>query len=138
MQSQAVHERAPLRTCAVTGTSGYVGSKIAGRLAAQGWAVRAFTRTSPSERHLHLTHAHFDLGEGPPAPAAFEDVDALVHAAYDFHTTGWPEIERVNVEGSRNLFAAAHDAGVRRIVLVSTVAAFPEARSLYGRAKLED
>lgn len=57
--------------------------------------------------------------------------------AYDFSATGWQEIERVNIEGSRRLFAAAGEAEVARIVLVSTIAAFPGARSLYGRAKLE-
>jgi nucleoside-diphosphate-sugar epimerase len=68
---------------------------------------------------------------------ALEDVDALVHLAYDFSVTRWADIERVNVDGSRRLFAAARDAGVERIVLVSTLAAFPGARSSYGRAKLE-
>ena len=47
------------------------------------------------------------------------------------------EIARVNVDGSGRLFVAAQRAGVERVVFISSVAAFPGARSLYGRAKLE-
>jgi nucleoside-diphosphate-sugar epimerase len=81
-------------------------------------------------------HVPFDLATGP-APQALEGVDALVHAAYDFTHTRWSDIVRVNIDGSRRLLAAARAQDVSRIVCVSTVAAFPGARSMYGRAKLE-
>jgi nucleoside-diphosphate-sugar epimerase len=122
--------------CAITGASGYVGSRMASHLVSAGWEVRAFCRTKPDIRHDRLTHVPFDLAIGP-APMALEDVDALVHGAYDFGPTRWGDIARVNVEGSRRLLVAARDAHVERIVLLSTVAAFPGARSMYGRAKLE-
>lgn len=77
----------------------------------------------------------FELG-GKPDGAALAGADALVHCAYDFRPARWADVERVNIEGSRLLFAAARQAGVQRIVLISTVAAFPGARSRYGRAKL--
>src|SRR5207245_6265012 len=44
-------------------------------------------------------------------------------------------LRRWNVEGSRRLFAAARGAGVRRILFVSSMASWAEARSAYGRAK---
>jgi nucleoside-diphosphate-sugar epimerase len=124
------------RICAITGASGYVGSRMAGHLARAGWEVRALCRTEPHLRHDRLTHVPFDLAIGP-APAAFEGVDAFVHAAYDFSPTRWSDIARINIEGSHRLLAAASDAHVERVVLVSTVAAFPGALSMYGRAKLE-
>jgi nucleoside-diphosphate-sugar epimerase len=136
MQDTTVQQESLSNTCAVTGASGYVGSRIAGHLTRQGWNVRALSRSGSSEKHFHLTHVHFELGANP-TPQALDGVDALVHAAYDFRVTSWPDIERVNVDGSRRLFAAAREANVERIVLVSTLAAFPGARSLYGRAKLE-
>jgi nucleoside-diphosphate-sugar epimerase len=123
-------------TCAITGTSGYVGSQMASYLANDGWEIRALSRSPASEKRFRLTQVHFDLSE-ELAPGAFDGVDALVHPAYDFSATRWPDIERVNVEGSRRLFAAAHAAEIQRIIFVSTLAAFPGARSLYGRAKLE-
>jgi nucleoside-diphosphate-sugar epimerase len=136
MLDTTVHDRSLRGTCAITGTSGYVGSGIRSRLAGQGWTIRTLSRSRPSEKHFHSTHVHFELG-GELAPQTLEGVDALVHAAYDFRATRWRDIQRVNVEGSRRLFAAAREAKVERIVLVSTIAAFPGARSLYGRAKLE-
>jgi len=114
--------------CAVTGASGYVGSQVAEHLSASGWTVRRLGRSGSDVR--------FDLANPVPA-SAFDGADALVHLSYDFGCQGWREIERVNVGGSRRLFAAARSAGIERIVCVSTVAAFPGARSNYGRAKLE-
>jgi nucleoside-diphosphate-sugar epimerase len=127
---------ASVGVCAVTGASGYVGSRVAGRLAGAGWEVRALCRAQSRLEDRRLRRAPFTLGQAVD-PAALAGVDALVHAAYDFRPTAWAEVERVNVEGTRRLLAAARGGGVRRIVCLSTVAAFPRARSMYGRAKLE-
>jgi nucleoside-diphosphate-sugar epimerase len=80
--------------------------------------------------------AHFRLGE-PVSPDVFDGCDALVHCAYDFAPRDWAEISSTNVVGAFKLFEAALAAGVRRIVLISTISAFEGCRSLYGRAKLE-
>jgi nucleoside-diphosphate-sugar epimerase len=122
------------RTCAVTGATGYVGSRVARRLAGAGWEIRALARTRA--QGAEWAQVHFALGEEMPL-VALEGVDALVHIAYDFAPTRWREIRAVNVEGSRRLLAAARAAGVQRIVVMSTTAAFPGCSSLYGRAKLE-
>jgi nucleoside-diphosphate-sugar epimerase len=121
--------------CAITGASGYVGGCVASRLADAGWEVRALGRSRSEQERSGFTHAHFELGQ-PVAPQALVGADALVHLAYDFSLNHWADIERVNVEGSRRLLAAAREAGVDRIVYMSSIAAFPTARSLYGRAKL--
>ena len=121
--------------CAVTGADGYLGSRVARRLAEAGWTIEAFSRRR-GKQGVGNCRVHFELGEGI-APTALADIDALVHAAYDFSASRWCDIKRINVDGSRRLFAAAHAANVERIVLVSSIAAFPGARSLYGRAKLE-
>jgi nucleoside-diphosphate-sugar epimerase len=121
--------------CAITGASGYVGGCVASRLADAGWEVRALGRPRSEQERSGFTEAHFELGQ-PVAPQALAGADALVHLAYDFSLNRWIDIERVNVEGSRRLFAAAREAGVDRIVYMSSIAAFPTASSLYGRAKL--
>lgn len=121
--------------CAITGAGGYVGSCVAGRLAAAGWEVRALCRPRPGHSQTAFAQADFELGQQVD-PQALSGADALVHLAYDFSLNRWIDIERVNVEGSRRLFVSAREAGVDRIVHVSSVAAFPGARSLYGRAKL--
>jgi nucleoside-diphosphate-sugar epimerase len=121
--------------CAITGASGYVGGCVASRLADAGWEVRALGRRRSEQERSGFTEAHFDLGQRV-APQALAGADALVHLAYDFSLNRRSDIERVNVEGSRRLFAAAREAGVDRIVYMSSIAAFPTASCLYGRAKL--
>ena len=65
------------------------------------------------------------------------NITALVHCAYDFKPVSRREIQRVNVEGSRKLLAAATAGGVQRIAVMSTISAFEGCRSDYGKAKLE-
>ncbi len=121
--------------CALTGATGYLGSRIARRLLEDGWTIRSLCRT-PVETDLAGEHAYFDLN-GDVAAQALAGADALVHAAYDFSAVRRRDVERINVAGSRRLLSAAREAHIERIVLVSSIAAFPEAPSLYGRAKLE-
>lgn len=116
--------------CLLTGASGYVGSLIAEKLAAEGWAVTAMTR-APKPGQVQ-----FQLGE-PVAADALRGADALIHCAYDFQAVEWNDIRAVNVEGSQRLFEAAKAAGLKRVVLISTISAFDGCRSKYGRAKLE-
>jgi nucleoside-diphosphate-sugar epimerase len=119
------------RTVAVTGASGYVGGVIARRLRDDGWHVVALTRSPTGNADEHRTWSL----QGRQLPE-LADVDLLVHAAYDFTPTEWIDVERVNVGGTRTLLNAAHDAGVRRVIHISSLAAFRGTRSRYGTAKL--
>jgi len=119
------------RRVAITGASGYVGTALAARFERAGWTVTRLTRAGGDA-------VRFRLGEEVD-PELFRSrrMDALVHAAYDFAPVTWTDIRRVNVEGSRKLLSAAREGGVHRIVVLSSISAFPGCRSLYGRAKLE-
>jgi nucleoside-diphosphate-sugar epimerase len=119
------------RTVAVTGASGYVGGVIARRLRDDGWHVIALTRSPTSNADEHRTWS-LQTRQAPELAG----VDLLVHAAYDFTPTDWMAIEQVNVGGARRLFDAALDAGVQRLMHISSLAAFRGARSRYGTAKL--
>ena len=107
----------------VTGGTGYVGSRVASALDAQGASV------------LRFGHTDFSLTAGIE-PARLEGVQGLVHAAWDFRARTAADIDRINVEGSMRLLNATVAAGVERVVFVSTLSAFPGCGSLYGRAKL--
>jgi nucleoside-diphosphate-sugar epimerase len=64
-------------------------------------------------------------------------VDVLVHAAWDMRANTLNELRRAVVAGSERLYSAAAQAGVKRIVFISTISAFEGCRSAYGRSKLE-
>jgi nucleoside-diphosphate-sugar epimerase len=121
------------RVAAVTGASGYLGSRIARALEAAGWRVVRLVRNpdpaDPDERWL-------DVGK-PLDPGLLESIDLLVHAAYDLTVTSSDDIWRINVEGTARLLEAARDAGVRRIIVLSSMSAYEGTSQLYGRAKLE-
>lgn len=61
-------------------------------------------------------------------------VTCLIHAAWDMR--GTREAREINEDGAATLFRGARDAGVRRIVFISTLSAFSGCRSLYGQSKL--
>jgi nucleoside-diphosphate-sugar epimerase len=86
--------------------------------------------------------------------AAFRDVDVVVHLAFLIISGNEETTRAVNVEGTLNAFRAAADAGVRRFVYASSVAAYgfhpdnpvgmdedwpvrPAARLSYARQKAE-
>ena len=113
--------------CVITGASGYVGSCIAGYMARKGFEIIEAGRSGS---------IRFSLGDAIDKKA-FEGVDALVHCAYDFRPKSWEETRRVNVYGSIGVLRAAKEAGVKRIIFLSSMSAFPGCVSDYGRAKLE-
>jgi nucleoside-diphosphate-sugar epimerase len=119
--------------CGVTGSGGYVGSRLVRRLRADGAGVVEFRGAPPAGQ---TALRKFQL-EGAADSALFRDIDVLIHCAYDFKARTWSEIRSVNVDGSRRLFESAARAGVKRFVLISSISAFAGCRSLYGRAKLE-
>src|SRR5580698_2400319 len=119
--------------CAITGASGYVGSRVAQRLG-QDARVVALTRKPAGNADISWSLTSTD----DIAPLFRQQrVSVLIHAAWDFSAVTSQEIQRVNVEGSIRLLRMAKAAGVSRIVFISTISAFAGARSLYGKAKLQ-
>ncbi len=113
------------QTWLVTGASGYVGSKIAEWAERNGATVVRAGRAGP---------ARLVLPDEIPRDAV-ASADVLVHAAYDFGPRDPASARRVNVDGSRALLECAASHEVRAIVL-SSLSAFPAARSLYGQTKM--
>ena len=126
----------PTPVAAVTGASGYLGSRICTTLEARGWRVVRLVRSSSRSQQSACA---YDLA-APVTTQVREllhSADVLVHAAYDLSLTRAADIWRVNVEGTRHLLEAAADARVRRIIVLSSMSAFEGTSQLYGRAKLD-
>jgi nucleoside-diphosphate-sugar epimerase len=115
----------------VTGAYGYLGSLIRGRLDAAGWTTTALARTPRSGDSA----ARWSLDAAPPSDL-LGAADALVHCAYDFEPRTREDVWAVNVAGSRRLLEAAASAGVSRILVISSMSAYPGTGQIYGQAKL--
>jgi nucleoside-diphosphate-sugar epimerase len=114
----------PHGPCLITGASGFIGGRLAARMAADGRPVRCLARagsdTSPL-RVLGLPVVRGDLGEPDSLAAAVTGCRQVVHCAAlvsDWATVA--EIRAANVTGTRNMLAAAEAAGTERFVHIST------------------
>jgi len=121
---------------AITGASGYLGARICSTLESRAWHVIRLVR---STRMNPVKELPYDLANPitHQVREKLRTVDVLIHCAYDLSLTGAIDIWKVNVEGTRRLLEVAKDAGVRRIIVMSSMSAFDGTTQLYGRAKLE-
>ncbi|MFI5332427.1 MAG: NAD-dependent epimerase/dehydratase family protein, partial [Desulfobaccales bacterium] len=111
----------------VTGGTGFVGRAVVVALLAQGRPVRVLARNPkhPALAGLPVEVAPGDLRDRASLELALEGCSRLFHVAADYRL--WvpdpEEMYAVNVEGTRNLLAAAQARGVSRVVYTSTVGA---------------
>ena len=122
----------PNRLAAVTGASGYLGSRISAKLEAGGWRVLRLVRTPTGS---DTSERRYDIRD-PITAQLLNSVNLLVHTAYDFSVSSRADIWTTNVDGTARLLAAANEAGVGRIVVLSTMSAYEGTQQLYGQAKL--
>lgn len=110
------------KTVLVTGGTGFIGSHLVAALSQQGHHVRTFGRSPRSERlPAEVDYWQFDLDGTQLIDQVMGDVDVLIHAAGASTTTSdAQEMENVNVCGTTQLAQAAYEAGVGRMVYVST------------------
>jgi len=96
---------------------------VARKLLARGEKVRALVRPSSKIREMEVETAIGDLREPESLERAVSGCRAVYHVAADYRlwAKDQTELYRSNVEGTRNLLAAARKAGVDRVVYTSTV-----------------
>ncbi len=110
-------------TVLVTGGTGFVGPHVVHALRARETPVRALVRDPARGSRLAAWGAELAVGDvTDPASlrAACEGAEAVVHLVAIIR--GRPaDFERVMAQGTRNVVAAAEEAGVRRFVLASAL-----------------
>ncbi len=131
------------RVCALTGAHGYVGSALRRGLTAAGWTVVSLSRREKlagDETGDEIRWSLEDASASGPNALREElrrrEVSAVVHAAWDLRLVRPRDLERVNVQGSLRLLDEAQAADVPRFVFISSISAFDEAESYYGKTKL--
>ncbi len=118
----------------VTGARGYVGGLVQRHLNEAGYRTVSLAR-SQNEADVLGEQRFFDLSS-----RVFEDaltgLDGIVHCAWDMTSSGKSDLWATNVEGSNRLVEAATRLGVRRVIFMSSMAAFEGTRQWYGLTKL--
>lgn len=118
----------------VTGGTGFLGSHLIRALVAAGKPVRALYRNQPPSRLQDIFHkiewVQGDILDICELEDAMEGVSQVYHCAaiVSFQAGDKGRIMKINVEGTANVVNAALDAGVKKLLYVSSVAAI-------GRAK---
>ena len=124
----------------LTGATGFLGARVVSQLAERGKRVRALARlgsntsSSSGSRVLWVTG---DLLEPSSLAPLLEGARVLVHMAAKMQSSDEAAVRAVNTDGTRALLSAAGEAGVERIVFVSSVAAQRMGMGPYGESKRE-
>jgi len=112
----------------ITGATGFLGSRLCPRMIEEGYQVRILCRSTSSPSSLAKLRLEKCLGDVTDMKAVSDAVrgtDYVIHAAANMNY--WRQNEgrqmKVNVEGTRNVAVAAREAGVTRLLHVSSVAA---------------
>lgn len=116
----------------LTGATGFVGWSLAELLLAEGHAVRCLVRSPSRAAALGAQGAAIvrgDVGSGEGVEEAVRGIEGVVHAAGVIRAWTEAEYYRTNAEGTRILALRAREAGARRFLLVSSLAATGPRRS---------
>jgi nucleoside-diphosphate-sugar epimerase len=121
-------------TIAVTGGTGFVGSRFIETAVAAGHRVQALTRR-PQPPRAGIDWIDGSLGDSDSVRRLVTGSNCVVHIAGVINARDPAEFERGNVQGTLAMLAAATAAGVTRFVHVSSLAAREPKLSNYGASK---
>jgi dihydroflavonol-4-reductase len=113
----------------VTGANGFTGSHLVKALEQRGDTVMALVRKTSDLSRLADTNvqlAYGDITDRPSLEAALQGVDRVFHtAAYvELGIVDAARMQRINVDGTRNVLEAARSAGVQKMVYCSTIGVY--------------
>jgi nucleoside-diphosphate-sugar epimerase len=109
----------------VTGGSGFFGHLLVERLLARGDSVRNLDLTPADDEFAGVDFHRGDIRDAAAVRRACEGIDAIYHNVAQQPLSKNPELMRtVNLDGTRNLLAAALDCGVRKVIFTSSTAVF--------------
>lgn len=119
---------------AITGGTGFVGTRTITLALERGHQVRALTRRDQPEAP-GVTWVRGTLEQPDRLLQLVSGADAILHIAGVVNAPDDAGFQRGNVDGTRNILAAAETAAVRRFVHVSSLAAREPDLSRYGHSK---
>src|SRR5213595_3616546 len=118
----------PSLTVAVTGPTGELGQAVVGALERSREVTRilgmARSPFDPSRRGWKkFFYTRGDVLDGEAVASLVNGADVVVHLAFIIMSKA-EDSRAVNLDGSRNVFQAATEAGAKRLIYASSVAAY--------------
>jgi dihydroflavonol-4-reductase len=127
----------------VTGANGHIGSNTVRSLLQRGYDVIPFVRSTSDLRgieKLGLSYQFGDIMDYSSLQTASKGCDAIIHHAgvYRIWAKNPDDIIQPALEGTKNIFKAAKENGIRRMVYTSSIAAVGSLREPVGRRTESD
>lgn len=113
----------------VTGSTGFIGAHVVRALLAAGHQVRALRRATSATTALEDVYGYElvigDVLDPASLEGALDGCEWVFHVAAvsDYWRQPVERLYRVNVDGTRNVLAAARQAGVKRLIFTSSASA---------------
>ena len=114
-----------VRSIVVTGAAGHLGSHLAPELVREGFSVRGLDIVAPASPPQGYELLHADLTDRDALTAALDGADMVVHCAsiHPWKPYSDDQYFDANVKGTWNLYRAAAERGIARVVLTSSICA---------------
>jgi dihydroflavonol-4-reductase len=116
----------PAKRALVTGASGHLGANLVRALLDEGYAVRALVhRDRRALAGLSIETAEGDVTDLASVVAAADGCDLVFHCAarIQLHDRDLDALQAINVGGTANIIRACREAGVSRLIYLSSIEA---------------
>lgn len=118
---------------ALTGATGFLGRSVVRLLVKDGLNIRALTRRPQKQSGIDWISG--DLQNKAALEEVCAGADTVIHIAGLTKARTLAQLLSVNEQGTANLVQAAHAAGAKRFILISSIAAREPHLSNYAKSK---
>lgn len=118
----------------LTGANGFLGSHLHGTLISQGYSIVTGLREKSACRFPSMGSIHFEIGKKIENCELLKNCQVIIHCAWDQSETNNDRASQ-NLKSVENLLEIAKENKCH-FILISSLAAHSQARSIYGKTKL--
>jgi NAD+ dependent glucose-6-phosphate dehydrogenase len=109
----------PIKNVLITGSNGLIGSMLAAAFSDK-YHISGLDITAPAAGNT-VPATFADGSDYDAILPAFNGIDAVVHLAANAPVeTPWPDVLKNNIATTHNVYEAAHQSGVKRLVFASS------------------